>query len=273
MSAPSTAGPPARRFDVRSPDGTPLAVWVDGEGPPLVLVHGAMSDHSTYDPLVHELCDGMSTFAMDRRGRGASGDAAEYSITREFEDVAAVVDAVAARTGGPVALWGFSYGADCAMGAAALTDQVHHLVLYEPGLGEAYPPGCVEAVDDALARGDREAAVVAALVGIVGVSPQELDALRASPVWPVRIAVVPTLPRELRAESGWVHQPGRFEAVTAPALVLAGSESPAAQQEATRQAAAAIRHAQIRVLDGHGHLAHQTEPALVAQIIRRFCTS
>jgi alpha-beta hydrolase superfamily lysophospholipase len=32
--------------------------------------------------------------------------------------LAAVVEAVAARTGGPVALWGHSYGAGCAMGGA-----------------------------------------------------------------------------------------------------------------------------------------------------------
>ena len=83
--------------------------------------------------------------AMDRRGFGASGDTADYSIERDFEDVAAVVDAVAARTGGPVALWGHSYGANCAMGAATLTSNVHHLVLYEPSLGLPYPPGSIEA--------------------------------------------------------------------------------------------------------------------------------
>ena len=63
------------------------------------------SDHSTFDRLVDELRDGVTTFSMDRRGFGASGDAAGYSIQREFEDVAAVVQAVAAHTGGPVALW------------------------------------------------------------------------------------------------------------------------------------------------------------------------
>jgi pimeloyl-ACP methyl ester carboxylesterase len=130
-----------RRFDVRSTDGTSLAIWVDGGGPPLVLVHGSLIDHTTFDPLVDELRNGVTTFAMDRRGFGASGDAVGYAIEREFEDVAAVVEAVAARTGGPVGLWGHSYGAGCAMGGAALTNNVHHLVLYEPGLGIPYPAG------------------------------------------------------------------------------------------------------------------------------------
>jgi hypothetical protein len=62
------------RLDVQSLDGTPLAVWVDDDGPAY------------------------------RRGSGASGDVAPYAIEREIEDVAAVVEAVAACTGGPPTL-------------------------------------------------------------------------------------------------------------------------------------------------------------------------
>ena len=104
-----------RRFEVRSADGTPLAVWADGQGPPLVLVHGSLCDHTHFGPLVAELREGMTTFALDRRGFGASGDAPGYDLEREFEDVAAVVDAVADRAAnrsrcsatptGPAAPW------------------------------------------------------------------------------------------------------------------------------------------------------------------------
>jgi hypothetical protein len=187
----------AHRFDVRSADRTPLAVWADGQGPSLVLVHGSMCDHTASDPLVAELRDTMTTFAMDRRGFGASGDAAGYALEREFEDVAAVVEAVADRTGGPVALWGHSYGAGCALGGAALTGAVHRLVLYEPGLGIPYPAGSIEAVE-----------------------------------------------------------------------LLAGAESHAALKEATGRALAAIPGARVEVLDGHAHLAHRTDPAMVAAVVR-----
>jgi pimeloyl-ACP methyl ester carboxylesterase len=97
MSHGNSAEATKTRLDVQSADGTSLAVWVEGRGPPLVLVHGSLCDHTRFDPLVAELRGGATTFAMDRRGFGASGDAAGYSIEREFEDVAAVVDAVAAR--------------------------------------------------------------------------------------------------------------------------------------------------------------------------------
>src|SRR5688572_13025122 len=104
-----------RRFDVRSADGTSIAVWVEGDGPALVMVHGSIADHTTFEPFVAVLRDNLTTFAMDRRGFGASRDTLGYTVERDFADVAAVVDAVAERTGGPVALWGHSYGANCAM--------------------------------------------------------------------------------------------------------------------------------------------------------------
>lgn len=133
---------------------------------------------------------------MDRRGSGASGDVAPYAIEREFEDVAAVVDAVAARTGGPVALFGHSYGCNPAMGGATLTTNVHHLVLYEPSFGLSYLAGSIEAIEQAVAAGDREAAIRAAFVDTGVMTDEELEALQATPRWPKLVAAAHTRPRE-----------------------------------------------------------------------------
>lgn len=260
----------ARRFDVRSLEGTSLAVWVEGSGPPLVLVHGSMADHTTFDPFVAVLRDRWTTYSMDRRGFGASEDTGAYSIEREFEDVAAVVDAIAARTGGPVVLWGHSYGANCAMGGAARTRSVHHLVLYEPSLGLTYPAGSIERIEHALAAGDHEAAVIAVLVDILEVTDDELDAFRSNSLWPTRLAAAPTIPRECRAEASWVYRPGQFDGVTARTLFLTGSDSVPVVARATHEAMAAIPDARVRVLDGHGHFAHKTDPTMVSAIINDF---
>jgi len=257
-------------FHVPSRDGISLAVWVEGDGPPLVLVHGSIADHTTFAPFVEVLRSGFTTFGPDRRGFGASQDAEGYTIERDFEDVAAVVDAVAARTGQPVALWGHSYGANCAMGGAALTANVARLVLYEPSLGLSYPPGSIEAVEAALAAGDRDAAIVGVLAGLLGMSDEEIAAMRESPTWSQRLADAGTVPRECRVEQGWVYRPGRFGGITAPTLLLTGSDTLPALTKATHEAAAAIPGAEIRVLEGHGHLAHLTDPALVAAIVREF---
>src|SRR4029453_17504789 len=59
---------------------------------------------------------------------------------RECGDVAAVVNAVAARTGEPVVLFGASWGASCALGAARDLPSLRALVLYEPSLGRRQLP-------------------------------------------------------------------------------------------------------------------------------------
>ena len=276
MSPTSRSDADAARFDVRSADGTSIAVWADGDGPPLVLVHGGLNDHPTDRPFIDELRGTVTTFAMDRRGRGGSGDGSAYDIEREFEDVAAVVETVAARTGQSVSVWGHSYGADCAIGAVALTDDVPRLVLYEPGLGFASSDSvldALEAIDTAVAAGDFEEALLTALRDIVELTDDEIAVVRATPGWPARLAAVPRLPREIRAELEWAYQPGQFDAVTARTLLLAGADSPPAQQEATQRAAAAIPGARIRTLDGHGHIAHRVDPAMVAAIVTEFVAS
>ena len=263
----------ASRFDVASSDGTPLALWVEGRGPALVLVHGSIADHTTFDPFVEVLQDHFTTYSMDRRGFGASGDSAVYAIERDFEDVATVVDSVAGHTGGPVALWGHSYGANCAMGGAARTGNVHHLVLYEPSLGIAYPDGSIDAIEASLARGDREHAIIAVLRDILEMTDDEIDGFRSSPLWPVRLAAAHTVPRECHVEHDWVYAPAQFDGITAPTLMLSGSDSVTEVTDATHRAAAAIPGARVRVLDGHGHFAHKTDPAMVDAIIREFVRS
>lgn len=109
---------------VVSHDGAEIAYWTSGEGPPLVLVHGASSNHTTWDPLLPYLQPHATVHTLDRRGRGASGDGPDYDIAREFEDVAAVVDAVAATFGSAVGVFGHSYGGHCAFGAASLTSNI-----------------------------------------------------------------------------------------------------------------------------------------------------
>lgn len=258
------------RFHIRSADRTRLAVWVDGEGPALVLVHGSLQDHTVSAGLVGELRADVTTYSMDRRGFGASDDAPAYTIEREFEDVAAVVDEVAARTGGPVALWGHSFGASCAMGGAARTGNVAHLILYEPSLGLTYPAGWIEAVEHVVADGDHETAIVMTLRDVLEITEEQIDEMRAGPEWSGRVATAPTVAREARAEQGWVYEPGQFDAITAPTLFLRGSQSPATVQRATDDAVAVIPHARIHVLNGHAHVAHRTDPAMVSAIVRDF---
>lgn len=271
MAADRSAEPAC--LEVESVDGVRLAVWERGTGPAVVLVHGSLSDHTTLDPFLDVLGEEFTTFAMDRRGFGASEDGAEYSLDREFADVAGVVAAVVVRTGGPVALFGHSFGAGCALGGAARTADVHHVVLYEPSLGLTYPPGCIDRIEAALEDGDREAAVTEVLVSALGMTGEEVEAMRSTPLWATRLAVAHTIPRECRAEESWVYRPGQFDSVAAPTLFLEGSDSPTDLRRATDRAVAAVGGARVQMLDGHGHLAHKTDPAMVTRLVKAFCAT
>ncbi len=255
---------------VVSRDGTNLAVWVAGSGPPMVLVHGSFGDHTGWSVPLEVLTRRYTTYAMDRRGFGASSDMEPYTIELEFDDVAAVVEAAAEEHGGPVILWGHSYGANCAMGGAARTQALSHLVLYEPSFGLSYPPGSIEAAEAKLAEGDRSGAVESMLRDALDLSQEDIEALKASPRWPNLLAGAHTAPRECRVEEEWVYRPGQFDGITAPTLMLAGTESPGPLREATNAAARSIGGVVIEELEGHGHFAHRSDPEMVVEIIDRF---
>jgi pimeloyl-ACP methyl ester carboxylesterase len=264
-----------RRIDVGSSDGTSIAMWVEGEGSPIVLVHGSLSDHTSLDPLRDELRSVATTFSIDRRGFGASGDQSDYAIEREFEDVAAVMEAVVEQTGQRGALFGHSYGANCAMGGAALSDHVSHVVLYEPSLGLRYPPGSIDSIQQHVDAGDMEAAIVTVLTDVLEMTEGEVDGMKASasPPWETRVAMAPTVPRECRVEDEWIYEPGQFDSVRAPVWLLTGSESNHALREATEKAAASLPNARIVVLEGQAHVAHRADPRLVAGLVTQFMRS
>jgi pimeloyl-ACP methyl ester carboxylesterase len=257
------------RFDVLSSDGTSLAVWVDGSGPPLVLVHGSLQDHTANRALVDELVGDFTTFAPDRRGFGASDDSTDWTLDQEFDDLAAVIDHVADSTGEPVAIWGHSFGANVAMGAASQVANVRGLVLYEPSLGLSFPVGAIEALATRIESGEGDGAVAQYLHEVLHLTDDEVTAIRSTPRWPTMIGAAHTIPRESEAERDWRYQ-GQFASITAPILMLTGSDTPHDLRQATHAAAAAIGCPEIRILDGHAHLAHRSDPALVAGVVREF---
>ena len=259
----------AERWNVKSGDGGSIAVWVEGAGPPLALVHGSVSDHNVFAPLVGELRDEFTLFAMDRRGFGASRDGSGYSAEREFSDVAAVVDAVAARTRQPVVLFGSSWGANCALGAARDLPSLRALILYEPTLGLRHPPGSIDRIEERVAAGDSEGVLIE-MGTEAGLTEDQIAERRAAPNWSQRVASVSMVVREARIDEGWNWQSDRVAGVAVPTLLLTGSETPPQLAEVTSLTAAAIPGAHVHVLAGHGHFAHVSDPGLVAQVLRNW---
>jgi pimeloyl-ACP methyl ester carboxylesterase len=251
---------------VSSADGTRIGYRRSSEGPPLVLVHGTTGAHWSFNFLVPALVDHFTVFAVDRRGRGESGDRVEYAIEREFEDVAAVVDSIDE----PASLFGHSYGATVALGAAVVARNLNKLILYEPAPGfSSVPSEDIERIDDLVARDECEEALVHAFRSF-GLTTEEVEQIRASPTWSARVAAAHTVAREVRAEEAYRVDPERFRNVATPALLLLGEESPDWAREGTERIRAALPDARVSVLNGQGHAAIMTAPELVAEEVARF---
>lgn len=271
MTAPAET---PSRF-VASADGTPIAVFSAGEGAPLVLIHGATADHTTWRTSGPLLAARYTTHAVDRRGRGASGDTLDYAIEREFEDLVAVVEALAADSGGPVDVVGHSYGGRIGLGAALLTPSLRRLVVYEgappPASGRGYQDdGALARIEALVAAGDRDEALATFMRDIVGMPDAELAAFRADPIWPRRVAAVDTTIRELRAEVSPAASLEALGRVGQPVLQILGGASSTVFGEATRALDARLGNGRTVTIDGARHAAHHTHAAAFTAAIYAF---
>ncbi|WP_046471524.1 alpha/beta fold hydrolase [Allosalinactinospora lopnorensis] len=258
---------------VTSRDGTPIGYWTSGAGPPLVLVHGSTADHTRWRTVLPYLEPNATVHAVDRRGRGASGDARDYALEREFEDVATVVDAAAEAARAPVDLLGHSFGALCCLGGAALATGLRRLVLYEPAgtsVDDPIPPELIGRLEALLAEDRREEVLVTFFREAVQIPEPQLDVLRSLPAWQGRVAAAHTIARELRAIESHRYDPADIAAVTVPTLVLAGGESPAGVRGICDAVAGALPHGRLAVLEGQQHVAMDTAPELFGRLVAEF---
>jgi pimeloyl-ACP methyl ester carboxylesterase len=266
--------PGAPTHVVRSRDGTPIAIFATGSGTPLVLVHGTTGDHTTFRVVGPMLAERHAIHAIDRRGRGASGDTLPYAIEREFEDVATVAETLATESGRPVDVVGHSYGGRASLGAALLTPAIRRVVCYEgapaPPGASYHPPGIEGRLRELLDRGDRDEALATFMRDVVGMPADELAAYRSNPVWPARTAAAGTILRELEAEADASASLDRLGAVRRPVLQVLGGDSLPVFGEATAALDDRLADGRIVVIPGARHAAHHTHSDAFVSAVEAF---
>jgi pimeloyl-ACP methyl ester carboxylesterase len=255
---------------IQSLDGVRIGYQQSGAGTPLILVHGTGGTAARWAPVLPAFAQHFRVYAVDRRGRGASGDAPAYAIEREVEDIATLVDSI----GEPVILLGHSYGGICALEAALRTPNLRKLVLYEPPVLAAgvaiYPEGLIDRLEALLAAGDREGVLTTFVHEVVRMPDDAYRLFRESPAWPARLEAAHTLPRELRAHQAYRFDAASFRALATPTLLLLGGDSPSFFRAAIEAIATAVPASRTVVLPGQQHTAMDTAPDLFVREVLAF---
>jgi pimeloyl-ACP methyl ester carboxylesterase len=258
--------------EVASRDGTRIVFDRTGQGPPLILVGGALNDRGSGAPYAQQLAPRFTVYAYDRRGRGDSGDTPPYAVEREVEDLRTRI----AVAGGSSFLFGHSSGAALVLETAARGGGAERIALYEPPYDvddtrTPVPADYVSHLDELVAEGRRGDAVEYFMVAGVGMPAAAVAPMRGSPFWPSLEAVAHTLAYDGRvmgyddADHGLPVE--RWRAIEIPALVMDGDASPAWARNAVQAVTDALPNAERRSLPGQ---THEVDPAVLAPVLVEF---
>ncbi len=251
---------------VTSRDGTKLAYWCSGHGPPLLLVHGSASDRTIWSLVQPPLEKRFTVYAMNRRGREGSGALVEGNLEREFDDVAAVVNSI----GAPVHVLAHSFGALCALGAALQTNRVRSLMLFEPPPPNPQLRAAAKGLQGVIDKGRAEDVATAFLSGGLGGSPENIERLKRSHIWSTMVSLAPTIPPELEAMASYEFEVSRFQGIDIPVLLLLGGESPARFRIVSDALAAVLPNSRFAELPKQQHFANVLAPELFLSEVESF---
>lgn len=258
------------RHSVIGADDVSIGLLTTGHGPALLLVHGGMGRIEQWEPVWSALAEHRRVTAMDRRGRGTSGDTGLYAIEKEFDDIAAVATRLAEEQGTPVDVFAHSYGATCTLGAAAHGAPFRRIALYEPPGPQTVPREWVDRATALVSDGKTGRAMFSFITEIVGLSAERFEEYRNAPgAYDVLPIVAETFPREADALTH-VDLPGLAVDVATPVLLLLGTVSPRWAGEITRALAARLTAVELVTLPDHGHDAIDMVPDLIINELCRF---
>jgi pimeloyl-ACP methyl ester carboxylesterase len=258
-------------------DGGRLYYEVEGEGPPLVLLHAGIADRRMWDGQFPEFAKSYRTVRYDARNYGLSSDA-----TGDFwnhEDLRAVLDALGVER---AALVGVSMGGGAAIDfALTYPGRVTALVAVAPGIsGVAYDEDEAlvrgrEAINAAWEAGDREGGIEALVrLWVDGPlrRPEEVDPR-------VRAQVAEMLAlgwdKGERPEESEIDPPAaaRLSEIGVPTQVIYGDHDVRALIGASKLVAENVPGATLAVIAGAAHVPNMEKPDEFNRLVLEFLAS
>jgi len=241
-----------------------IALEIDGDGPPIVFLHGLGATSSEFQPLVDAL-SGFRCIRPDLPGAGRSPRPhAAISIERLAADVRDILSRVA---GAPAHLVGHSMGALVALHvAASAPEMVSSLTLFGP----------IGAPNEAMRERLIERAQLVRREGMIAVA----DAIAAAALSPATKSVNPIVAAYLReshlrqdaegfaqsCEALAAAPAADFHGVRRPTLLVTGEDDAVAPPAAAQGLADRIRGAKLKVLARCGHWTPLEQPKECARL-------
>lgn len=253
-------------------NGTRTAYRARGQGPLLVMIHGAEADSTMFEALMDALATDFTVVAYDQRdsGQTENGDT-QYGLAELADDAADLVRMIAGPLGESRAnVYGTSFGGQIAQVLAARhTDVVDRLILGSTWrVGRPVAEINPEAVQDlARLRTDpqRHAAAIATwffTADYLSAHPEVIEIFRGTKRSEVQ---------QLRRSRMLLNPPSiDFSGIRAPTLLIAGTGDRLIPPSATFELAKHIASARRVELAGVPHVGAIEAPDRVAQAVRAF---
>ena len=246
--------PSPRAQDYIDIDGLSVFYETEGDGDPIVLLHGGLADNSTWAAQFSGLSRHRRVVAPERQAQGHTADRPGPLTYQAMTDQ--TVHFLTALGLGPVDLLGWSDGGMVGtLIAAEHPDLVRTLTVTGSGFSTAgYVPGAMEALVS-LAPGDEDMAMFAAMYS------------QASPDGPEHFPDVWEKIRTMWAEPfDWTDKVG---GITAPTLVIVGDDDYVTVEHA-HQFSLLVGSGQLAVVPGASHLVPMEKPDLFNELVLEF---
>ncbi|SEB98734.1 alpha/beta hydrolase [Paenibacillus sp. GP183] len=264
---------------VISKDGTVIGYKSTGQGPGVIVLHGALSSSDDFTNFAQELADSFTVHVIDRRGRGMSGPQGnEYSIRKECEDLTVVQEAT-----GAAFLFGHSFGGLVALETARMNNLFTKIALYEPGVSieGSIPTTWLPNYEKALNKNDTYGAF-AIFVRALG----PVKSIKLIPIWYLKLIL-----RIMLRKDHWKHKErllpesmnehkeiglldstfSNYSSIYADTLLIAGGKSPESERNTMRVLDQTMPNTKTIVLPNLSHFApdNQYSPAVVGQQVKQ----
>lgn len=211
-------------------NGVRLAYIEQGTGPALILLHGGGGSSHDLDPMISELSQDYTVYAIDSRGHGNSAPVTEYNYQDMADDVAAFIKEKKLRK---PALFGFSDG-----GIVGL------LVAYQR-------PNSLSKLIVSGANADPS-----------GIRDEDRSAMEQS------YATTQDAELKMELEQPDITK-ADLEKIRIPVLVTAGSDD-MIKEEHTELIARSIPNSKLEILEGESHTSYVLESDKLVEMIKAF---